>query len=274
MKNLISAFLIALFCCSYMQFGPSFVFASNSFFSIHNQRAKVAGVPGSSIQYKVQVRNLTDKTITLSIDTDILETSESLQVSMSHSGSSIRKDFDLIKHESKILDFVIKTTERTPIKTQGILKVLFTLNDQKATKAEILLYFYVVKEISMLLKIGSNNVSVKDQDPFILDYPPYIKDSRTFVPLRFIAESFGATIGWDDKEKKVSYELRGRNLSLWINSTRYLVNGSYKTMDVAPEIKPPGRTFVPIRLISEELGAQVEWNAPNQEIKISYIASS
>jgi hypothetical protein len=272
MKNFISFLLF--FLCFQMTFGSEFAFASNSFFSTQNQRAKVAGVPGSTIQYKIQVRNLTDKTITLSIDTSILETTLPFQVSLSHSGNMVRNDIDLNKHESKILDVFIKTTEQTPIKTQGILKVLFTLNSQKAIKSEVLLYFYVVKEISMLLKIGSNNVSVKDQDPFVLDYPPYIKDGRTFVPLRFIAESFGATIGWEDKEKKVTYELRGRKLSLWINSKRYLVDGVNKTMDVAPEIKPPGRTFVPIRLISEELGAQVEWNAPNQEVKISYIASS
>jgi len=247
-------------------------YASNAFFTCQNQRAKVAGVPGSMIQYKIQLRNLTDKAITLLIDTSILETTFPLQVSLSDSGNTLQKQIELKKLETRVLDVSIKTTEQTPIKTQGILKLQFTLSTQKSIKNEVLLYFYVVKEISMLLKIGSKSVSVKDQDPFMLDYAPYIKDSRTFVPLRFIGESFGANIGWNEQEKKVSYELRGKKLTLWINNPRYLVDGIYKTMDVSPEIKPPGRTFVPIRLISEELGARVEWNAPNQEVKISYTA--
>jgi hypothetical protein len=272
MKNFIPFLLV--FLCFQIAFCSDYGFASNAYFTCINQRAKVAGVPGSMIQYKIQLRNLTDNTITLLIDTKIQETSLPFQVSLSHLGDTLQNEVELKKLESKALDVFIKTTEQTPIKTQGILRVLFTLSTQKTVKSEVLLYFYVVKEISMLLKIGSKHVSVKDQDPFVLDYAPYIKDSRTFVPLRFIAESFGASITWNEKEKKVSYELRGKKLSIWINSSQYLVDGVYKTMDVAPEIKPPGRTFVPIRLISEELGAKVEWNAPNQEVKISYTVNT
>ena len=36
-----------------------------------------------------------------------------------------------------------------------------------------------------------------------LDVPPTIKENRTFVPLRFIAEAFGSEVQWDPNEKKI-----------------------------------------------------------------------
>ncbi len=246
------------------------VTASSQAFSLQISRSKVAGVPGASIQYKVLVRNLTQQDLTLSLSSEIVETQVPLKYTIYHSQQEIKNNFKLEKASSKTLDVAIQTTEQTPLKTQGILKLSFSSRASSASDQVALLYFYVVDEIVMHLKIGSNHVQVRNQDPFVLDYPPYIKDSRTFVPLRFIGESFGATIGWDQRERKVTYALRGKNLTLWINQTRYLVNGVEKTMDVAPEIKPPGRTFVPIRLISEELGASVAWLAENQEIRIEF----
>ena len=40
------------------------------------------------------------------------------------------------------------------------------------------------------------------------------------------------------------------------------------TMTVAPKIKE-GRTFIPLRFVSEQLGYKVEWNGETREITIS-----
>jgi len=48
------------------------------------------------------------------------------------------------------------------------------------------------------------------------------------------------------------------------------VNGKAITLDVAPAITA-GRTFVPLRVISETLGAAVEWNAAQRSIAITYM---
>ncbi len=267
-----TVFLLTL-CLFFFNFFHMSAIASRQDFSIQISRSKVAGVPGSLIQYKVLVRNQTQNDITVTIASEILETNIPLNYSIHRRQRELTNQFKLEKASAETLDVAIQTTEQTPIKTQGILRITFSSRENPASKQQALLYFYVVDEIVMHLKIGSNDVQVRNQDPFILDYPPYIKDSRTFVPLRFIGESFGATIGWDQRERKVTYTLRGKNLTLWINQTRYLVNGTEKRMDVAPEIKPPGRTFVPIRLISEELGASVTWLAENQQIRIEFAVS-
>jgi len=48
------------------------------------------------------------------------------------------------------------------------------------------------------------------------------------------------------------------------------VNGGAVKIDVAPVILPPGRTFVPVRFISETFNAQVLWNEGLKEIQIIY----
>jgi hypothetical protein len=40
-----------------------------------------------------------------------------------------------------------------------------------------------------------------------LDVAPIIKDGRTFVPIRFISEAFGADVKWDANEKKITITL-------------------------------------------------------------------
>ncbi|HEX9059482.1 MAG TPA: copper amine oxidase N-terminal domain-containing protein, partial [Clostridia bacterium] len=52
------------------------------------------------------------------------------------------------------------------------------------------------------LHIGSKKAST-NKGEIELDVPPQIKNSRTLVPLRFVAESLGAKVNWDDAEKTV-----------------------------------------------------------------------
>lgn len=62
---------------------------------------------------------------------------------------------------------------------------------------------------------------------------------------------------------------------MWIGQNTALVNGVEKQIDadnssVAPLIIPPGRTMLPLRFISENLGCQVEWDSGLREVKVTY----
>lgn len=59
-------------------------------------------------------------------------------------------------------------------------------------------------------------------------------------------------------------------IELTIGSKKYTVNGEAKEMDVAPFIKN-GRTFVPLRFVSEALGAEVDWSPKGGRTKKVYI---
>ena len=98
---------------------------------------------------------------------------------------------------------------------------------------------------------------------------PIIKNGRTLLPIRTLIESLGGTISWDATEKKVTIELNGHSIILWIDKTTALVNGSKVKLDVAPIIIN-GRTYLPLRFISENLGASVDWDETTKTVTIYY----
>ena len=59
--------------------------------------------------------------------------------------------------------------------------------------------------------------------------------------------------------KRVSVLRGDKLLEMWLGGKEYLLNGIRKQSDVAP-ISRRGRTLVPIRLVSEQLGLVVQWD--------------
>ena len=78
------------------------------------------------------------------------------------------------------------------------------------------------------------------------------------VPLRFLAEEMGATVGYDEQTRGITITLSGIVMELWAGKAEYYVNGEACLMDCAAEIFED-RTFVPVRFVSESLGKSVEW---------------
>jgi outer membrane protein assembly factor BamB len=125
------------------------------------------------------------------------------------------------------------------------------------------------------LQIGNNFIGVNGGDSSqMLDSPPIIKNDRTLVPIRAIIEALGGTVGWDANEKKVTISLGSNTIELWIGKSIAKVNGIDTPIDsanlkVVPEIIN-GRTMLPIRFITENLGCDVQWDGPTQTITITY----
>ncbi|MCT4594256.1 MAG: stalk domain-containing protein [Anaeromicrobium sp.] len=109
------------------------------------------------------------------------------------------------------------------------------------------------------LTIDDTYVNVNNK-PNVLDLPPTIMNNRTMVPLRFVAEALGTNVEWIDETKTVKLELDNKELSLVIGEKQ-------PGMDVPAVIKN-GRTLVPIRYVSENLGANVLWFQSSQRIEI------
>lgn len=91
-----------------------------------------------------------------------------------------------------------------------------------------------------------------------------IVNGRTFVPFRAIFEQFGANVVWNQTTKTITATKDNHTINLKIGSKNAQVDGKKITIDVAPYIKD-GRTFVPLRFISESLGAEIDWD-PNSRV--------
>lgn len=59
-----------------------------------------------------------------------------------------------------------------------------------------------IADVFIKLKIG-DNTAYRNGNSFTLDSPPIIRDDRTLVPVRFVADSFGVDVKWDDKNRTV-----------------------------------------------------------------------
>lgn len=132
--------------------------------------------------------------------------------------------------------------------------------------------FNLIPQTSITIKItiGSNFAYVND-NKFTLDALPFIdpKTNRALVPVRFITEAFGADVRWDPLHKVVTITLNDKVVRLQIGNNQAVVDGQFVTLNQPPVIVN-GRTFVPIRFISETFGAYVRWDQATKTITIVY----
>ncbi|MBE7053555.1 MAG: copper amine oxidase N-terminal domain-containing protein [Ruminococcaceae bacterium] len=107
-----------------------------------------------------------------------------------------------------------------------------------------------------------------DGKELTMDQPPVLKDGRTLVPLRAIFEALGATVGWDDATKTATGTKDGKEIKIAIDNTVAKVDGKEVKLDVPAQIIN-SRTLVPVRFISESLGASVAWNGETKTVTIT-----
>ena len=98
---------------------------------------------------------------------------------------------------------------------------------------------------------------------------PFIDEEseRTLVPMRDIFEAVGAVVQWDESTQTVIAVKDSSFVTLQIGSEKAFVNSEEKQLDVKALIKDD-RTFVPLRFVSEALGAEVEWDNDNYTVVI------
>jgi hypothetical protein len=123
---------------------------------------------------------------------------------------------------------------------------------------------------NIILTIGQKEATV-DGAPYALDAEPCInaESGRTLVPVRFVSEALGAEVGWDPEAGRVTITDGGKEIILTLGSSAVLVNGAERTIDFAPTTLPNGRTFVPLRFVSENLGAEVAYEGNTGKITIT-----
>jgi len=134
-----------------------------------------------------------------------------------------------------------------------------------------------VESIIIRLYIDKTTYYVNDT-LMTMDVAPIIRESRTLLPIRYVAEALGADVEWNATERKVTISFKETTIELWIDKNTAKVNGEYKLIDatnpkVTPIIIPPGRTMLPIRFIAENLGCLVEWSDQLREVKVTYPGS-
>lgn len=141
-------------------------------------------------------------------------------------------------------------------------KIIAKLGDKTSTLS---LYDENTKIIKM--KINDVNYSINGEGKK-MDAKPFIKNDRTLVPLRFIVEAIGGEVNWDNDNRLVTVNSKGKTIELPIDSKTIKIDGKDVNIDQAAIIKGD-RTFVPIRFIAENLDMVVNYINDTREIEIS-----
>lgn len=105
------------------------------------------------------------------------------------------------------------------------------------------------------------------------DVQPFIQNERTMVPIRFISETLGYKVDWNNEERLISITGKDTSLGLKIDSKKSKVNGKEVELD-APSIIKNERTFVPLRFVAENLKAEVKWDNDNFKVIINDSSNS
>lgn len=125
----------------------------------------------------------------------------------------------------------------------------------------------VQKEKEIILKIDSRIILI-DGEPLVYDAAPVIKESRTFLPIRVIAEELGADVAWNEAEQTATITKDDLEIVIYIGQPFATVNGEPVALD-APAFIENGRTYLPLRFVAENLGAEVIWAGAAQTVTIT-----
>lgn len=127
----------------------------------------------------------------------------------------------------------------------------------------------------MVFKIGSKDWKICRENQPPMSAAPVVFKGKTFLVVKYIADSIGATVGWDAANQivKLSNPQTNKTIFLQIGNHKALVNDEEVQIDANPDIKPfisGGRTLLPLRFIADNLGLQVTWVDKTKEAIICF----
>lgn len=108
--------------------------------------------------------------------------------------------------------------------------------------------------------LNAKDIDFPDAKPFIN------QDDRTLVPIRFVAEALKAQVDWEPEKNRVIIK-KDKTIEIQIGKDEIIVDGKNELIDTSAIIVRD-RTYVPLRVISENFGATVEWDSTYKTVNI------
>lgn len=108
-----------------------------------------------------------------------------------------------------------------------------------------------------------------------MDAAPLIRESRTLLPIRYVADPLGAQTMWNSLERKVTIMTASKTIELWVDNNTARINGVAVLIDpgnpaVMPVVVPPGRTMMPLSFIANNLDCDVVWNSADYSVTVTF----
>ncbi|WP_347490049.1 stalk domain-containing protein [Desulfoscipio sp. XC116] len=181
-------------------------------------------------------------------------------------------DMDLDEVNTDLLTIMHKQSDGTWVEMESVYDpVTKTLRFNTNSFSMFAIIERMEKESKIIKLTVGQTEAIIDDNIYVLDTEPYVSTDadRIFVPLRFISETLGAKVDWVDLKNTIIIKDNNNEITLTIGSKDVSVNNHATAIDCAPELLPSGKIFVPLRFISETLGATVEFDPSTKQITIN-----
>jgi len=122
-----------------------------------------------------------------------------------------------------------------------------------------------VYAVNAFAAVKSVKVQVNDDLIHFPDAQPFVDDNnRTQIPVRVVSEKMGFSVSATPvgKEVKITIQNVERKVVLQTGQNKATVNGKTVAIDTKATVTK-GRTFVPVRFISESFDTEVKWDSKN-----------
>ncbi|NLB81428.1 MAG: hypothetical protein GX800_07450 [Clostridiaceae bacterium] len=106
-----------------------------------------------------------------------------------------------------------------------------------------------------------------NSNKLLFDTDPIMINDRTLVPMRAIFEAMGAEVEWKEDTQTIISKANGVSIEMQIGDNIMTVNSKEIILDVEPVLFG-GRTLVPIRALTEAMGANVSWDDNTRTVVI------
>lgn len=126
----------------------------------------------------------------------------------------------------------------------------------------------IVSSLGQVASAASKEVTVT-VDAKKVNFPdgkPLLEESRVLIPVRFVSEALGAKV--DYKNRTVLIKQSAKSISMKVN-TSIVTSGDKRIFLDVPARLQKGRVYVPLRFVSEALGANVDWNSKKYLVTIT-----
>jgi hypothetical protein len=100
-----------------------------------------------------------------------------------------------------------------------------------------------------------------------------VKNGHLYVPLRSMFEQMGATVTASADGQTITAAKPGASVSVTLGKDEVVINGESRPLDVPPMVYH-GVVLVPVRVISEALGAYVQWVPDRHVVVVRYIPAA
>jgi hypothetical protein len=100
-----------------------------------------------------------------------------------------------------------------------------------------------------------------------------VKGGTLLIPLRSMFEQMGATVSWDAGTKTATVSKPGAEVKVTVGKPEVMINGESRPLDVPPMMYQ-GTVVVPVRVISEGMGAYVQWVPDRRLVVVRYIPAT